>query len=454
MKKIAAIFCALLTIFSCSEKEKEYDKSKAVSVFEIIDPVKIDKSLESLEVDLPPQKNLDRWIGSASSQNQLAENLMKNFAQKDRGFFNKTKEISLQISSSAWFLYRGKLIEHFVFSPIIKDNKIFVFNTSGRLFCYDLADGKELWRSQIFERSILKNYRTPKIGYALGENGGKIFAIAGTNRIAAASAEDGKFLWSKEVSSIFISSPVSDGKLVYVSTNDNKLYAFDALSGDLIWVQSGISHSTAIFGAADPVIVNDLVIVSYSSGEIYAVKKDSGEAVWSQDLNISKATGSDFYLNDIDATPLVSDGVVYAVGNGGLTAAIRLKDGSFLWKKQLSGIVDFWMAGNFLFIIDNSDRLLSLSKKTGGIKWISQLPYLKKEKKPETKIFYSGLVLAGDKLLISRNDGQLLVASPFDGKIEANLQFNKKISHSPIVVNDKIYLHSIGKFTINLIEIK
>lgn len=454
MKKIATIFCAASILFSCSEKEKEYDKSKAISVFEVIDPVKVDKSLEAAEIKLPQQKNLAQWTGSASSQNQLAENLMKNFAQKNRGlfggFFDKTKEISLEISSSTWFLYRGKLVEHFVFSPIIKDGKIFVFNTSGRLFCYDLTSGKALWKSPIFERSILKNYRTPKIGYA----DEKIFAIAGTNKIAAASAQDGKLLWLKEISSIPISSPVSDGKLVYVSTNDNKLYAFDVVSGDLIWVQSGISRSTAILGVADPVIVDDLLIVAYSSGEIYALKKDSGEAAWSQDLNISKATGSDFYLNDIDATPLVKDGFVYTVGNGGLTAAIRLKDGSFLWKKQLSGIVDFWMAGDFLFMIDNSDRLISMSKKTGGIKWISQLPYLKKENKPETKIFYSGLVLAGDKLLISRNDGQLLAASPFDGKIEATLKFDKKISHSPIVVNDKIYLHSIGKYTIDLIEIK
>jgi len=196
------------------------------------------------------------------------------------------------------------------------------------------------------------------------------------------------------------------------------------------------------------------LLVSYSSGEIYALKKQTGDAVWSQDLNISKATSSDFYLNDIDATPLVKDGIVYAIGNGGLTAAIRLKDGNFLWKKQIAGIVDFWAAGEFLFMIDNSDKLLAVSKKTGGIKWISQFPELKKPGKPQTKIFYSGLVMAGDKLLISRADGQLLIASPFDGKIEKTFEIKKKISHSPVVVNGKIYLHSIGKYTIDLIEIQ
>lgn len=450
MNKIAAIFFAALFLSSCSDKEKEYDKSKAISVFASIDQVKVDESLAGSEVKLPEQKNLNEWLGSASSQNQLVENLAKKFSTKNRGFFDKTQEISFAASSPFWFFYGGKIEENFVFSPIIKDNKIFILDSSGELLCYNLINKKIIWKSQIFKKSFLKNYRTPKISYA----DGRIFAIVGINKITAANEENGEVLWSKEISSIPISTPVSDEKLVYVSTNDNKLYAFDVKNGNLIWVQSGISRSTAILGVADPIITRDLVIVAYSSGEIYALKKDNGEASWSQDLNFGKAVGSDFYLNDIDATPVIKNGFVYAIGNGGLTAAIRLEDGNFLWKKQISGIVHFWAAANFLFVIDNLNRLMAISQKTGSIKWISNLPYLQKDNAPETKIAYSGITLAGDKLLISRSDGRLLLASPFDGKIEKTFEFNKKISHSPIVVNDKIYLHSIGKYTIDLIEIK
>ncbi|MBU6140663.1 MAG: PQQ-binding-like beta-propeller repeat protein [Proteobacteria bacterium] len=451
MKKFAVFFCAALLLFSCKDKDKDYDKTKALSVFAVIDTVKIDESLNKVEINLPAQKNIPFWSGSSSAQNQLAENFSKDFSLKNRGFFfDKTKEISLSKNSPIWFFYSGEVREHFVFSPIIKDGKVFTLDSAGALSSYDLSNEKRIWKSQIFKKSFLKNYRTPRISFA----DGKIFAIAGVNQIAAASEIDGKVLWSKTISSIPISTPISDGKLVYVSSNDNKLYALKIENGELAWIQSGISRATAIFGSADPVIYDDQVIVSYSSGEIYALKKQTGEAIWSQDLNLSKATSSDFYLNDIDATPLVKDGVVYAIGNGGLTAAIRIKDGSFLWKKQIAGIVDFWAAGEFLFIIDNSDKLLAVSRKTGGIKWISQLPELKKPNKPQTKIFYSGLVMAGDKLLIARADGQLLIASPFDGKVEKTFKIDKKISHSPVVVNGKIYLHSIGKYTIDLIEIQ
>lgn len=444
--KILALVSLIFSLSAC-DKDQEYDKTKAISAFAIIDPTTIDKSLEKTPITLPKQKNNFVWMAASSSE---IENFAKNFSYQKKGFFNSELEISLQKKSQSWFFYSGDLYSHFVFAPIIKDGKVFIFDTAGTLVARDLKSGKKIWKSQVFAKNFLKNYKTPKI-FAVAE---RIFAVAGTNKIAAVDELSGKILWEKEIASIPSSAPISDGKLVYVSSNDNKTYAIDAASGDLAWVQSGISRATAIFGFANPVIFKDLLIVSYSSGEIYALKKNSGEAVWSQDLNLSKATTSDFYLNDIDATPIVKNDVIYAIGNGGLMMAIKAKDGNYLWKKEIAGLADFWLSGEFLFVINNDNKLLAVNKKTGGIKWISQLPNLAKEKKPQTKFIYSGVVMAGDKLLISRLDGALLIVSPLDGTLEKTFKINKKISHAPAVVDGKIYLQAIGKYVIDLIEIE
>jgi len=442
-------FLLITFLFAACDKDQEYDKTKAISAFVSIDPINVDPALATVEVQLPKQQNNNFWSGSASAQNQLIENFQKKFTL-ETGFFSKKSEVVLKKSSPTWFFYNGSIDDHFVFSPIIKDGKIFILDTAGVLVARDIKTEKKIWKSRVFERKILKNYKTPKIGYA----DGKIFAIGGTNRIAAVSEVDGKVLWSKEISSIPVSTPVSDGTLVYVSGNDNKLYAFNVNSGDLEWVQSGILRPTAIFGAADPVIYKDLVIISYSSGEIYAVKRKTGETIWSKDLNISRATNSDFYLNDIDATPLVKDDVVYTIGNGGLMMAIKVKDGNYLWKKEIAGIVDFWLADDFLFVINNDNKLLAVHKKTGGIKWIVQLPNLQKENKPQTKIAYNGVIMAGNYLLISGNNGNLLMVSPLTGKVRKTFSLNKKISHSPVVVDGKIYLNTIGSYIIDLVEIE
>ena len=433
-----------LIILPACKKDEDYDVKNAVSAFASIDPTRLDPTLSKSVVTIPPQKTNNAWTNSASAKNQQIENFSKNFS------FKKSQKISLKKSSQFWSFYSGDIVDRFVFSPIIKDNKIFTLDTSGELMAYDLIAEKNIWKSQIFKKKILKNYRAPKIGYL----NGKIFAVAGTNKVVAASEIDGKVLWSRDISSIPVSAPVAEKNMVYVATNDNKIYAFDTETGELQWLQSGILRNTAIFGAADPVIYKDTLIVSYSSGEIYALNKKTGEALWSQNLNLSRATNSDFYLNDIDATPTVKDDVVYAIGNGGVMMAVNVKNGNYLWKKELAGIVDFWLAGDFLFVINNDNKLLAMSKKTGGIKWISQLPNFVKEKKPETKIAYNGVVMAGDKLLISSARGELLIASPLDGTIEKTLSTGKKISHAPVVVGNKIYFYALGKYWADLLEVE
>jgi outer membrane protein assembly factor BamB len=441
----------ILASFLCAcEKDDDYDREKAVSAFISIDPIRVDKSLENSEITIPKAKDLDFWSGSAALQNSEVENFKIDFSVVERGFFTKYKEISLDSSSKFWLFYSGSRLDHFVFSPVIKDGTIFTFDTSGVLSAVDLESEKKLWKSRIFKKSFLQNYKTPRIGYG----DGRLVVIGGSNQIAAADAVDGEILWSKSISSIPISNPVIGKNLTYVLSDNNKLYAFNSESGDLVFTHSGVSRSTAILGAADPVIIGDYLIVSYSSGEIYALNNKTGEALWSQDLNLNKATNSNFYLNDIDATPLVKDGVIYTIGNGGLMMAIEVKTGNYLWRKNIAGLTDFWGAGDFLFVINNDNKLLAISKKTGGIKWISQLPYLEDEDKIQTKFTYSGLVMAGGKLVISKADGEILIVSPVDGKIEKTFEIGKRISHAPIVIDGKIYLNSIGKWTIDLIEIK
>ena len=221
-------------------------------------------------------------------------------------------------------------------------------------------------------------------------------------------------------------------------TKKNKTFALNAKSGEIKWIHYGISKALAIFGSAQPLVYNDVLIASYSSGEIYAINKKTGESLWTQDLNSNKAYNSDFFLNDIDATPLVKNDVVYAIGNGGLMKAISLKTGEDIWKKSIASVVDFWLAGDFLYVINSDNKLLAVYKKTGGIKWMVQLPDFRNPKKLATKFNYIGVIMAGDKLLASREDGELFIISPFDGKIEKTFSLNKKVLHVPIIIENNL----------------
>ena len=86
-----------LLLSSCSDKDKEYDKTKAVSAFAAIDPIKLDPTLEKFVITLPTQQKNNSWgiIGgtSGSAQNQQIENFAKNFAMQ-KSFFSFKSEIA------------------------------------------------------------------------------------------------------------------------------------------------------------------------------------------------------------------------------------------------------------------------------------------------------------------------------------------------------------------------
>ena len=448
-KKLLTIFLFLFST-NCSS-EKKYDKTKALPALEYLSEETIDESLKDISIKLPKSQINQIWLGSASKTNQQIENIAKDFSYRESGwFFNKKNEIDLRRTWYKNIFYFEDFAKSFVYSPIISNQKIFNIDSSGDVSAFSLQSKELLWHKRIFEKLWLKNYKVAHLG-ACDE---KLFAVAGVNQIKAINQNNGEILWQKDLSVIFNSTPICDGEAVYISSSDNKTFALNAKNGEIIWIHYGIAKSLAIFGSAQPVVYKDFLIASYSSGEIYAIDKKTGENLWSQDLNLNQVYNSDFFLNDVDATPLVKNDVVYAIGNGGLMKAISLKTGEDIWKKSIASVVDFWLAGDFLYVINSDNKLLAVYKKTGGIKWMVQLPDFRNPKKLATKFNYIGVIMAGDKLLASREDGELFIISPFDGKIEKTFSLNKKVLHVPIIIENNLYFYGMNRYKTKLIEIE
>ena len=273
------IFC-IGVLSSCSSNGKIDDKN-AVLVFANDDLVKIDDGLVNFKVSLPKQINNQSWFGSNNDNNQEIENYI---------FANQISK-----ATSIWTGYRPGYSNRMVFSPIITGDKIYILDDKGNLYARDLSSYKNIWTKKLIDRWFVKDFSGGKISYF--DN--KIYVSTGYNLIFCVNAVDGEIVWSKTLASIPISAPISDGKQVFVLTNDNKTYALDALSGQINWVHSGILKATGILGSANPVSYKNYIISSYSSGEVYTLNKKSGEVGWVYDFNINKTNNSDFILNDV-----------------------------------------------------------------------------------------------------------------------------------------------------------
>ncbi len=435
--RIFAISFLITSLSSCSS-DKKIDDKNAISVFADLNLIQLDSSLKDIPITIPQATSNQSWFGSNNDNNQTIENFA--FGRKSTiGQISKIK--------STWAGYRSSYDNRMVFAPIIVEDKIYILDANSNLYAKDLASHKTIWKKKLIDRWFIKDFTNSKISYF----NGKIFATTGYNLVFCIDAKTGEVLWQKTLSSIPISTPISDGDQVFLITDDNKTYSLSAANGEINWVHFGILKATAILGSANPVIYKNYIISAYSSGEIYTLDKKNGEAGWVYDLNLNKVDSSDFVLNDIDATPNVKNNVLYTIGNGGLMMAIRIIDGAILWKKELASITDFWIAGDFIYLVNNDNQLICLYKKTGGIKWFVQLKKYLKDKKPASKIIYNGIIMAGNNLMMTNSRKELLVISPLDGKILQTKKLDQQIFHNPIIVDNKIYLHTIGRFTTDLV---
>lgn len=432
---VKILFLASLFLVSCSSDKKNADLKDAVSVLENHNILQADSTIADLKITVPTEQNSDFWFGFSADNNNRIEN------------FSFAKNISDIASIHAG--YKSSADYPFVFAPIITGNRIYLLDNQANLYERNLNDYKKIWQTKLVKRKDLRNFIWGKISY----QNGVIFVTSGYNLLLAVNAENGQILWKKTIASIPISTLIPDEEQIFAITNDNKTYALNAKNGQINWVHSGILRNTGILGAANPVIYKNYLVASYSSGEIYVLDKNSGNQIWTTDLNRSKAIDSDFILNDIDATPIVKNDIIYSIGNGGLMIASDINNGNILWQKELASISDFWIAGDFIYLINNDDQLLCLHSKDGAIRWLKNLTKYKNPKKPNSKIIYNGVMMAGGNLLLTNSNNEIILISPQNGEILYSRKIHKKITHNPIVVKGRIYLHTIGFFSTKLLVI-
>lgn len=443
-QRLAALFLILSIFFitsSCKDKNDDYDKDKAVLAIEDINFLKIDESLKDVVIETPVEENL-KYYDQTVSYNQGIENFaFKPIPNKKNKFLTE--------KSNIWYGFKGASDKRHIFEPVIHGDKIFMIRPSGVLTAYNLNSKEKIYKKRVFPKKYFSDYLDPKISFS----NDRIFAIAGINKVVAINPSNGRVVWSKQILSIPTSAIVSDGKNIYFSTNDNKTYALNFEDGKIEWISSSFAQETAIIGSAKPIIYGNKLIIGYSNGEVNCLNKENGETLWTQNLNLNKAVNSNFYLNDVDATPRIKNNILFVSGNGGLMMAISINNGKYIWKKRIAAISDFWLASDFIFILNNDNKLIALSQKNGGIKYISQLTTYKKIKEPETKIIYNGIIMAGGKLLLTNETSQILVVNPQDGSIAQTYKIGDRVFHSPILIDGKIILHTLGRYSFNLLEV-
>jgi outer membrane protein assembly factor BamB len=335
--------------------------------------------------------------------------------------------------------------EQLAASPIFAEGKIFTMDTDAVVRAIDPQNGATVWQTQV--RGAAASSGT-LFGGGVAYANGRLYATNGSGYAAALDAQKGGIYWTVRPGGPLRGAPTIANDNVYVITQDNQMFALNPADGTTRWSGSGALEIAGVLGAAAPSAAQGTVVAGYSSGELTAYRYENGQVVWQDALARTSISTTVTSLSDIDASPVIDAGRVYAIGQGGRMVAIELITGQRVWEINVAGISTPWVAGEWVFVVTDQDQLLCIQRTTGHIRWLTQLPAFQNAKKKKGAVNWVGPVLAGGRLVVANSSGQLVSVSVTDGAIQSTQDTKMPISREPIVANNTLYvLHDNGQLS-------
>jgi outer membrane protein assembly factor BamB len=301
---------------------------------------------------------------------------------------------------------------------------------------FDVKTGDRLWR---FDPQP-KDADDTTFGGGLAIAGDRLYVGTGYGQVLALDAATGKEIWRSTVDAPIHSSPtVADGR-VFATTIENQLNVLAAADGRRLWTHNGLPEPAGLLGGASPAVAGDTVVVPYSSGEIYALRVDNGRPLWNDSLAATQPVGALSSLADIRGAPVIDRDRVFALSHSGLMVAIDLRTGDRVWEQDLGGTHAPWVAGDFIYVLSNDSTLLCLTRADGRVRWERDLPQYENEKKKTDALFWTGPILAGDRLIVVSSQGEAFSVSPYTGEAIGRTEFPDGVFINPVVADKTLYV--------------
>ena len=388
----------------------------------IADDATPDPTLASVSVVLPPAQVNTDWetAGGGASKNP------GHLALGD----SPVRAWTAQIPGSS-------LKRRLAAAPVIGMGLLYVVDTKGTVNAFDAATGSKRWNYQL---DVKKDLRNSTFGGGATYYESKVYATSGSGDVVALDAGSGAQQWRVTLPSPLRGSPTVAFNTVFVMTQDNQIIALDIADGHQLWADAAASGEQGVFGVAAPAAGQGTVIAGYSTGELYAYRYENGRVLWNDALSRTSISTSVSTLTDVDADPIIDNGRVYALGQGGRMAAYELVSGQRIWELSLAGISTPVIAGEWIFTLTDDARLLAIARSTGRVRWVTQLQHYKNEKKHDKPIFWTGPVLASSRLLLAGSTEQVISVDPRDGRMLGSDPLPGAASVPPIVAGGTVLI--------------
>jgi outer membrane protein assembly factor BamB len=199
------------------------------------------------------------------------------------------------------------------FAPTVVDGVVYAADGLRSLWALDAATGRRMWVAH----GPLGGY-----GFGLAVADGVVYVggndIDGTSPVYAYDAATGGLVWRTNTGAGVDGTPAVARGTVYVGSD--RFYALDARTGRIRWTAEtgGVSSSAAV--------ADGVVYIGSADGIVFAFEADTGEQLWMASAGGNISSGQ---------TAIVANGVVYIGTIEDVLFAFDAATGDQLWSFQM-----------------------------------------------------------------------------------------------------------------------
>ena len=243
--------------------------------------------------------------------------------------------------------------------PVVAGGIIYTFGAEGQLHAIDLAKGTRVWSEDTMRRFKVAKGFFGAGGSPLVEDGRVIANIGGAKAgIVAFEAKSGKVLWTATEDEASYSSAVGatiGGRRHAVFFTRTGLVGIDPATGAVQFERRWRARMAASVNAATPLVIGDLIFVSAQYGPGAGVIRVEGKT-------LTELWAGDESLSNHYATSVHHGGILYGFHGrqefGQSFRAVDLRTGKVRWSEErfLAGTVT--LAGDRLVILRERGELV------------------------------------------------------------------------------------------------
>lgn len=244
------------------------------------------------------------------------------------------------------------------FSAAAATDAVVVASSDGTVAAFDAANGARRWRAAV----------AGGIEAGVGSDGHFAAVVDMNNRVVSIGPQ-GQLLWRYQLPTSVITPPLVDAGRIVVQGADQRLWAFNAADGSLLWTRESRVPALLLQQASGMVVGQGELYVGGADGAVSSYHVDTGLPQW--DATITRPRGADEIERVVSITgaPALAGNLLCARAYQSVVGCIDIQASRLAWIAKSDGDTGLSQNGEVVVGTQSDGSVRAWDATDGHVLW-------------------------------------------------------------------------------------